>query len=110
MRKSHEKQQRFASCPIHDLQLNLNCRDEIVPILAVLQHTFSQPKLRAKLCRLVANDLNPESRRDVGRPGFDDWQVIVLAAVRLGCDLDYDKLQNLAEEQRRHFRSNQCSL
>jgi len=100
MRKSHEKQQRFGSCPIHDLQLNLNCRDEIVPILAALQHTFSQPKLRAKLCRLVANDLNPESRRDVGRPGFDDWQVIVLAAVRHGCDLDYDKLQNLAEEHR----------
>ena len=100
MRKSHETQQRFGSCPISDLQLNLNGRDEIIPILAALQHTFIQPKLRAKLCRLVANDLNTESRRDVGRPGFDDWQIIVLAVVRHGCDLDYDKLQNLAEEHR----------
>lgn len=100
MRKSYETQQRFGNCPIYDLQLNLNCRDEIVPILATLQHIFNQPKLRIKLCRLVANDLNPESRRDVGRPGFDDWQVIVLAVVRHGCNLDYDKLQNLAEEHR----------
>ncbi len=100
MRKSYETQQRFGSCAIYDVQLNLNCRDEIIPILAALQHTFTQPKLRAKLCRLVANDLNAQSRRDVGRPGFDDWQVIVLAVVRHGCDLDYDKLQNLAEEHR----------
>ena len=100
MRKSYETQLRFDSCPIYDLQLNLNCRDEIVPILAALQHLFTQPQLRAKLCRLIANDLNPHSRRDVGRPGFDDWQVIVLAVVRHGCDFDYDKLQNLAEEHR----------
>jgi len=100
MRKSYETQQRLDSCPIYDLQLNLNCRDEIVPILAALQHLFTQPQLRTKLCRLIANDLNPDSRRDVGRPGFDDWQVIVLAVIRHGCDLDYDKLQNLAEEHR----------
>ena len=100
MRKSHEKQQRFGSCPVYDFQLNLNCRGEIVPILATLQLNFSQPKHRAKLCRLDANVLNPESRRDVGRPGFDDWQVIILAAFRHGCDLDYDKLQNLAEGHR----------
>lgn len=100
MRKSYESQHRFGSCPIDDLQLNFNCRDEIVPILAALQHIFTQPKLRTKLCRLVAGDLNHESSRDVGRPGFDDWQAIVLAVVRHGCNLDYDKLQNLAEEHR----------
>jgi len=30
--------------------------------------------------------------RDVGRPGMDDSHVVVLADVRLGCNLDYDKL------------------
>ena len=66
-------------------------------MLAALQHLFTQSELRTKLCRLVAADLNPDSRRDVGRPGFDDWQVLVLAVMRLGCDLDYDKLQGLGE-------------
>lgn len=28
------------------------------------------------------------------------WQVVVLAAVRLGCNLDYDQLQDLAENHR----------
>jgi hypothetical protein len=28
---------------------------------------------------------------------MDDWQVVVLAAVRLGCNFDYDKLQDQAE-------------
>ena len=100
MRKSYETQRRFGRCPIYDLELNLNCRDEIVPILAALQHLFTQSLLRAKLCRLIANDLNPDSRRDVGRPSVDDWQVIliVLTAVRHACNLDDDKLQNLAEE------------
>ena len=30
--------------------------------------------------------------------GLDYWHITVLASVRLGCDLDYDKLQDLAEQ------------
>ena len=40
------------------------------------------------------------ARDDLGREGMDYWQILVLASVRLGCNLDYDKLQNLAEEHR----------
>jgi hypothetical protein len=31
---------------------------------------------------------------------LDDWQVVVLAAVRLGCNYDYDKLQDQCENHR----------
>jgi hypothetical protein len=31
---------------------------------------------------------------------MDYWQILVLAAVRLGCNLNYDKLQDLAEQHR----------
>jgi hypothetical protein len=48
----------------------------------------------------VAEDINEDSRRDVGRPGLDDWQIVVLAAVRLGCNYDYDKLQDQSENHR----------
>jgi len=41
MRKSYETQLRFGLCPVYDLELNLNCRDEIVPILAALQRLFT---------------------------------------------------------------------
>ena len=42
----------------------------------------------------------PTTRPDHGRPGMDYWSILVLASVRLGCNLNYDRLQNLAEEHR----------
>lgn len=100
MRKSFQSQGRLDCPPIDQVPLNVECRDEIVPILAGLQHCFSHPPVRQALTDLVAEDLNRDSRRDIGRSGFDDWQVVVLSTVRLGCNLDYDKLQDQAENHR----------
>jgi hypothetical protein len=100
MRQHYEKQRRFDCTPIGELMLNYECRDEVVPVLAGLQHVYTCSSLRSKVVRLVAQDINQDSRRDVGRPGLDDWQIVVLAAVRLGCNYDYDKLQDQAENHR----------
>jgi hypothetical protein len=100
MRKHYERQYRFDSSPISEVALNFECRDEIVPVLAGLQYVYTQPHVRRKVVQLVASDLNRDTRRDVGRKGMDDWQVVVLAAVRLGCNFDYDKLQDLVENHR----------
>ena len=100
VRKHYQSQHRFDASPIAEVELNLECRDEIVPILAALQFLYTNNQLRNKAVKLVAADLNEDSRRDVGRPGMDDWHVIVLAAVRLGCNLDYDKLQDQVENHR----------
>jgi IS5 family transposase len=97
MRKHYEKQRRFDCTPIAELMLNYDCRDEMVPVLAGLQHVYTSSALRNKVVSLVAQDINEESRRDVGRPGLDDWQIVVLAGVRLGCNFDFDKLQDQAE-------------
>lgn len=100
MRKPHSNQKRFDCHAVNQVQLNLNCRDEIIPVLRSLQHIYSTPALRQEILRLVAFDVNRDSRHDRGREGLDYWQVLVLAGVRLGCDLDYDKLQDLAEQHR----------
>lgn len=100
MRKSFSTQQRFDSRGVLGVQLNLECRDEIIPILRALQHIYSQPETRDAILDLIAEDVNQDSRDDVGREGMDYWQILVLAAVRLGCNLDYDKLQDLAEQHR----------
>jgi len=100
MRKAFSPQQRLDCCTIPEVELNLNCRDEIIPILAGLQHIYSQPRLRDEILGLVARDVNEHSRSDRGREGLDYWHIIVLAAIRLGCNLDYDKLQDLAEQHR----------
>ena len=100
MRKPHSNQTRFDCHAVNQVQLNLNCRDEIIPILRCLQHIYSTPTLRQEILKLVALDVNRDSRHDRGREGLDYWQVLVLAGVRLGCNLDYDKLQDLAEQHR----------
>ena len=100
MRIPFEPQLRLASTAVLDVQLNTNCRDEIIPILAALQHLYGQPALRDELLDAVAHDVNGSSDPQRGRPGMHYWVILVLAAVRLGCNLDYDKLQNLAEEHR----------
>jgi len=100
MRKAYETQGQLGCCSIEQLELNLDCRDEIIPILFALKHVFAQQTLRERLCRLVAGDVNRNTSDDTGREGFDYWQIIVMAIVRLGCNLNYDKLQDLCENHR----------
>ena len=100
MRRPFSRQRRLDCKGIEDLELNFECRHEIVPILRGLQHLYSQPGLRDGILKLVAQDVNRDRRDDCGRQGMDYWQIVVLGAVRLGCNLNYDALQDLAEQHR----------
>jgi IS5 family transposase len=100
MRKPFSDQLRLDCLAVPNVELNFNCRDEIVPVLVGLQHVYSQPALRDNILHLVAQDVNEDSQSDCGREGLDYWHITVLAGVRLGCNLDYDKLQDLAEQHR----------
>lgn len=100
MRKSFSSQLRLDCNPIESVELNIESRHEMIPVLAALQQVYADPKLRFSVTELIGFDLNATTRRDIGREGFSDWQVVVLAAVRLGCNLDYDQLQDLAENHR----------
>jgi hypothetical protein len=100
MRQAFSRQRRLDCKSIKNVDLNFASRHELVPILKALQHIYSQPALRDRILRLVAEDVNRKSRHDCGRPGMDYWQILVLSAVRLGCNLNYDALQDLAEQHR----------
>ena len=93
-------EQRLDTLRINEVQMNLDCRDEIIPILRALQHLYSDDQLRCELLALVGKDVSEGTDRKRGRRGMNYWEIIVLAAARLGCNLDYDKLQDLAENHR----------
>lgn len=93
-------QERLDCLPIGQVKLNLNCRDEIIPILRALQHLYGNAPLLRELLGLVGKDVNKSTSRKHGRRGLNYWEIVVLAAARLGCNLDYDKLQDLAENHR----------
>jgi transposase, IS5 family len=94
-------EQRLDCLPIDDVTLNLGCRDEIIPILRALQHLYGNTQLRRQLLALVGRDVNKSTSHHLRRRGLNYWEIAVLAGVRLGCNLDYDKLQDLAENHRR---------
>ena len=93
-------QERLDCLLISEVKLNVNCRDEIIPILRALQHVYGDDPLRRELLALVGKDVNQSTSRQYGRRGMNYWEITVLAAARLGCNLDYDKLQDLAENHR----------
>ena len=101
MRKKINNQLGLDNTLISDIEFDLNSRHEIVPILMALQHIYSQPRRLDKILQLVEADVVDNSQKDKGTPGIDCWENIVLAAVRLGIDLDYDALVDLANNHRK---------
>ena len=100
MRKAFDRQQRLDCPPVSRIPLNLNCRNETIPILRALQHIYSRPAVRDSILRAIARDVNGRSSPRRGRPGMSYWEILVLAAARLGCNYNYDQLQDLAENHR----------
>jgi len=58
MRKSYSRQLRLDSPPIDKVELNLNCRDSIIPVLRSLQHVYSKPELTDQIMDLIGRDIN----------------------------------------------------
>lgn len=102
MRKSLEEQLPLAGTPITEVELDLNCRHELVPILKALQHVYAHRQLRDELLELVYRDLVGERSARKGAEWLTAWEALVLVGVRLGCDLDYDALHDHA--------NNHCAL
>jgi IS5 family transposase len=100
VRLRYQEQPRLDCPEVSRVVLNLKCRDEIIPILQALQHIYADVASRRQLLDWVGKDVCGGCSRKLGRKGMDYWSITVLAAVRLGCNLDYDKLQDLAEQHR----------
>jgi hypothetical protein len=100
MRIPHQTQ-RTLDCPaVVEVELNPECRDRMIPILRGLQHLYSHTEFRNQALSWIADDILDEANPDRGREGMTYWQILVLGAVRLGCNFTYDHLQDLAENHR----------
>ena len=71
MRKAFDRQRRLDCPPVGNVSLNLNCRNETIPILRALQHIYSTPKVRDTILRAIARDVNGASRATRGPHGFE---------------------------------------
>jgi IS5 family transposase len=101
MREAFRSQLSLGFVNISEIVLNIKSRHELVPILKALQHVYSNQEEYEKILSLIRADILEGKSADWGKKGMRFWEILVLAAVRLGCNLDYDALEDLANQHRK---------
>ena len=100
MRKIIDKQMKFGETPIDKINIDLRSRDEIPKLLLGLQHVYCNPSLRDEVFKILEKLIPAGSDKNNGRPGMDLWKILVLGIIRLNCNWDYDKLQDIANNHK----------
>lgn len=100
MRKLIEKQLKFGQRDIDRIKIDLESRDEIPQLLLGLQAIYRDLSLREKIFRILEGIVPNNISATNGRPGMDLWKILVLGAIRLNCNFDYDKLLEIANEHK----------
>ena len=101
MRFRYKPQIQLGTTPIDDIVFDICSRHEMVPILMALQHLYVDHESKInKILELIENDLKAPVNSNRGSIGMSYWETLVLTAVRLGCDMDYDCLADLATHHR----------
>jgi transposase, IS5 family len=100
MRKVEEKQMKLGEVDISKIEIDLKSRDEIPKLLRGLQYIYSTPGVREKVFKILEEIAPVGKSKSKGRPGMEQWKILVLGTIRLNCDWDYDKLREIANEHR----------
>jgi len=64
-----------------------------------LQHIYRTQEIREQVFNILSRVVSHKTR-EAGRPGMDLWKILVLGTLRLNCNFDFDKLQELANNHR----------
>jgi transposase, IS5 family len=95
MRKKFEQQLSIDLVPISEIKIKDNKRDELPAILLALQHIFVTPSLNQEVFRIM-DEAILKGKKKTGRTGMDLWHILVLGVVRMGLDLNYERLIDTA--------------
>ena len=108
MRNVFSPQMSIGQTGIADIQIDVSSRDDIPTILLGLQHIYTTLPLREAVFKILEEvaptKLDNEETKVVsinkGRPGMDQWSILVLGALRLGLNADYDRILELANQHK----------
>jgi hypothetical protein len=93
---------------IAKIKLDPKSRDDIPQLLAGLQYIYTNSDLRASVFtileevipRRVGKGEEGMVSKDKGRPGMEQWRILVLGVLRLSLNADYDRIHELANQHR----------
>ena len=89
---------------IGSIYLDPKSRDDIPQLLCGLQHIYREPALRERVFAILRDVLpnrvkgEGKANATTGRPGMEQWRILVLGVLRLGLNADYDRIQELANQ------------
>ena len=110
MRTVKSPQMQIGQVDIADIDIDVTSRDDIPMILLGLQYIYITEPLRKAVFKIL-EEVIPTKKTDhttdrvavdanKGRPGMDQWCILVLGTLRLGLGADYDRIQELANQHR----------
>lgn len=110
MRNVRSPQIQIGQTDIADIVIDVTSRDDIPMILLGLQHIYTNEPLREVIFKILEEVIPLKQADDTvdlvavdankGRPGMDQWCILVLGTLRLGLGADYDRIQELANQHR----------
>ncbi len=110
MRTVFPPQLQIGQVDIARIPIDITSRDDIPMILLGLQHIYATEPLRERVFKILEEVIPYTSAEDQGipvavarnkgRPGMDQWVILVLGTLRLGLNADYDRIQELANQHR----------
>ncbi len=110
MRTVISPQIQFGQTDIPDIVIDASSRDDIPMVLLGLQQIYVNQPLRTSVFKILQEivPFKTEEKKtciipvatDKGRPGMDQWKILVLGSLRLALNTDYDRIQELANEHR----------
>ena len=100
MRKNFEPQLTFGQTPIDQIKIDMRARDEIPKLLLGLQHIYCNQELREKVFNVLKTMVPENVDSKNGRLGMELWKILVMGTIRLNCNWDYDKLQDIVNNHK----------
>ena len=106
MRNVFSPQMSIGQRDIADIKIDVSSRDDIPTILLGLQHIYTTIPLRDAVFKILEEvaptKTDGEETKVVsinkGRPGMDQWSILVLGSLRVGLNTDYDRILELANQ------------
>ena len=100
MREIQPQQMQIGEIDIAAIEIDAKSRDDIPQLLKGLQYLYTNKTTREQLFSTLRTLIPDKIDINNGRPGMDLWRIFVLGMLRLNLNIDYDRLQGLANEYR----------
>jgi len=104
MRNVINPQMLLDGVDIGAIYLDPRSRDDIPQILRGLQHIYTEPALRERVFCILQEVIPHRAKgggkadANTGRPGMEQWRILVLGVLRLGLNADFDRIHELANQ------------